>query len=70
MAHTSYMTRHEELYDAVASEDHAVALTHATASRGDHSYDGQDAWVFHLRNGEIVEAWWRPESLYAAEGHR
>ena len=57
----------QELHDAVASEDHAVALTHATARRGAHIYDGEDAWVFHLRNGEIVEAWWRPESLYAAD---
>jgi uncharacterized protein len=57
----------QELHDVAASEDHAVALTHATARRGDHSYDGQDAWVFHLRHGEIAEAWWRPEDLYAAD---
>lgn len=57
----------QELHDVVAGEDHAVALTHATANRGDHSYDGQDAWVFHLRQGEIAEAWWRPGDLYAAD---
>jgi uncharacterized protein len=57
----------QELHDVLASEDHAVALAHATASRGVHSYDGQDAWVFHLRSGEISEAWWRPENLYAAD---
>jgi uncharacterized protein len=34
---------------------------------GDHSYDRQDAWVFHLRQGQIAEAWWRPEDLYAAD---
>jgi uncharacterized protein len=57
----------QELHDVVASDDHAVALTHATASRGDHQYDGQDAWVFHLRQGAIAEAWWRPGDLYAAD---
>ena len=30
-------------------------------------YDANDAWVFHLREGEIAEAWWRPEDLYAAD---
>jgi ketosteroid isomerase-like protein len=57
----------QELHDVVASDDHAVALTHATASRGDFRYDANDAWVFHLRGGEIAEAWWRPEDLYAAD---
>ena len=60
-------TFNQELHDVLASEDHAVALTHATASRGDYNYDGQDAWVFHLRQGEIAEAWWRPGDLYAAD---
>jgi uncharacterized protein len=57
----------QELHDVVASDDHVVALTHATASRGVHSYDSQDAWVFHLRQDQITEAWWRPEDLYAAD---
>jgi ketosteroid isomerase-like protein len=57
----------QALHDVVASEDHAVALTFATASRGGHSYDGRDVWVFHLREGQIAEAWWRPEDLYAAD---
>ena len=49
----------------MASEEHAVALTHATASRDDHNYAGQDASVFHLRQEAIAEAWWRTEDLYA-----
>jgi uncharacterized protein len=57
----------QELHDVVASDDHVVALTHATASRGVHSYDSQDAWVFHRRQDQIAEAWWRPEDLYAAD---
>jgi ketosteroid isomerase-like protein len=57
----------QELHDVAASDDHAVALTRATARRGAHNYDGQVAWVFHLREGQIAEAWWRPEDLYAAD---
>jgi uncharacterized protein len=57
----------QELHDVLGSEDHAVALTHASARRGDHDYGGQDVWVFHVRQGQIAEAWWRPENLYAAD---
>jgi ketosteroid isomerase-like protein len=60
-------TFNQELHDVVASEDHAVALTYATARRGEHSYDSRDAWVFHLRDSKIAEAWWRPEDLYGAD---
>jgi ketosteroid isomerase-like protein len=57
----------QKLQDVLTSEDHAVALTHATARRGNHSYDALDAWVFQLREGQIDEAWWRPWDLYAAD---
>jgi hypothetical protein len=43
------------------------ALTHVTARRGDHNYDSHDVWVFRLRDGQIAEAWWRPDDLYAAD---
>jgi uncharacterized protein len=57
----------QRLLDVLTSEDHAVALTHAIARRGDHNYKGQDAWIFELRDGQIAEAWWRPEDVYAAD---
>jgi ketosteroid isomerase-like protein len=57
----------QQLLDVLSSEQRVVALTHATARRGDHNYDSQDAWVFQLRDGQIAEAWWRPWDLYAAD---
>src|SRR4051812_1785549 len=60
-------TFNQELHDVLASDGHAVALTQATDSRDTHRYEGRDAWVFHLRQGQIAEAWWRPEDLYAAD---
>ena len=57
----------QQLQDAAAGDDHAFALTHVTARRGDHDYDSQDVWVFRLREGQIAEAWWRPEDLYGAD---
>jgi hypothetical protein len=41
----------QRLLDVLTSEDHAVALTHATARRGDHNYKGQDAWISSCATG-------------------
>jgi ketosteroid isomerase-like protein len=60
-------TFNQSLHDVLATEDHVVALTYVTASRGDHRYDGRDAWVFHIRDGQIAAAWWRPGDLYAVD---
>jgi len=57
----------QQLHDAAASDAFAFALTHVIARRGDHDYDSQDVWVFQVRDGQIAEAWWRPEDLYAAD---
>lgn len=57
----------QQLHAAAANDDHAFALTHVTARRSDHNYDSHDVWVFRLRDGQIAEAWWRPEDLYAAD---
>ena len=46
----------QRLLDVLTSEEHAVALTHATARRGDHNYEGQDAWIFQVRDGQIGRA--------------
>jgi len=67
LAQASEGTFDQRLLDVLTSEDHAVALTHATARRGDHNYKGQDAWIFELRDGQIAEACWRPEDVYAAD---
>ena len=67
LVHASEGTFDQRLLDVLTSEDHAVALTHATARRGDHNYKGQDAWIFELRDGQIAEACWRPEDVYAAD---
>ena len=67
LAQASEGTFDQRLLDVLTSEEHAVALTHATARRGDHNYKGQDPWIFQLRDGQIAEACWRPEDVYAAD---
>ncbi len=46
-----------ELHDVLANEEHAVALTRATASRQGKTYDSRDTDVYHVSGGKVTE-WW------------
>jgi ketosteroid isomerase-like protein len=46
-----------ELHDLVANEEHVVGLHTATGQRGGTSLNVKEALVFHLRDGQVVEAW-------------
>lgn len=46
-----------ELHDVVANEEHVVGLHTDTAQRGGKSLNAKEALVFHLRDGQVVEAW-------------
>ena len=46
-----------ELHDVLANDEHAVALTRATASRQGKTYDSLDTDVYHVSGGKVTE-WW------------
>ncbi len=46
-----------ELHDVLANDEHAVALTRATASREGKTYDSLDTDVCHLSGGKVTEFW-------------
>ena len=46
-----------ELHDVLANDEHAVALSRATASRQGRQLDSSDVQVYHVSNGKITEAW-------------
>ena len=46
-----------KLHDIVASDDHAIALVEATATRGGKTLTYRTAEIYHIRNGQIVERW-------------
>ena len=46
-----------ELHDVVANDEHAVALTRATASREGRSIDVGDVDVYHIKGGKVTEMW-------------
>jgi hypothetical protein len=56
---------HMDLHAVLADDEHAVALTFNTASRGGRTVTENDAHVFHMRDGKVVEYWEGPTDQYA-----
>jgi ketosteroid isomerase-like protein len=46
-----------KLHDLLASDDHAIALVDATATRGGKTINYRTAEIYHIRNGQIAERW-------------
>jgi uncharacterized protein len=44
-------------HDILASEDHAVVLVSATATRGGRTFDYRTAEIYHIRDGKVTERW-------------
>ena len=56
---------HLDLHAVLADDEHGVALTIATASRGGQSMTNNDADVMHLRDGKVTEFWTASTDPYA-----
>lgn len=56
---------HLDLHAVFADDEHGVALTITTASRGGRSIKVNDADVMHLRDGKVVEFWTASIDQYA-----
>ena len=56
---------HLDLHAVFADDEHGVALTIVTASRGGRSVTVTQAHVFHLRDGKVVEYWDSSTNQYA-----
>ncbi len=46
-----------ELHDVLANDEHAVALTRATASRQGKQINVLESAIYHVRNGKVTEFW-------------
>jgi ketosteroid isomerase-like protein len=46
-----------KLHDILVSDDHAIALVDATATRGGKKFKYRTAEIYHVRNGQVVERW-------------
>jgi ketosteroid isomerase-like protein len=56
-----------DLHAVFADDEHAVALVISTASRGGRSITVNDAHVFHMRDGKVVEFWNSSTDQYASD---
>jgi hypothetical protein len=56
-----------EVHDILANDEHAVALSMATAERGGKAWSDNAVLVFHIQNGKISEAWLHPGDQYAGD---
>jgi uncharacterized protein len=56
-----------DLHAVFADDEHGVALAVLTASRGGRSFELNEAHVFHLRDGKVVEFWIAPTDQYALD---
>ena len=44
-------------HDILASDDHAIALVDATATRGGQTLTYRTAEIYHIRDGKVSERW-------------
>jgi uncharacterized protein len=54
-----------DLHAVLADDEHAVALVVLKASRGGRSVEVNEAHVFHLQDGTVVEFWNASTDMYA-----
>ncbi len=56
-----------EVHDVLANDEHAVALVHMTAQRARNELDALATTSYHLRGGQVAEAWTFHENQYEAD---
>ena len=44
-------------HDILASDDHAISLVEATATRGGKTFTYRTAEIYHFRGGKVSERW-------------
>lgn len=52
-------------HDLLATDDHVVVLNNLVAQRRGATYEGNSAFIFHVRGGKISECWVVQEDQYA-----
>ena len=56
---------HLDLHAVFADDEHGAALVVSTASKGGRSITTNEAHIFHLRDGKVVEFWNASTDPYA-----
>jgi uncharacterized protein len=64
---SSAATLENELHAILADDEHVVVMTKGSASAGDHRYEGNGFFVFHVEGGKVREAWTASFDQYAED---
>jgi hypothetical protein len=48
---------HADLHDVLASDDHTIAMSSNTATRGGKTLHYRTAEIYHVKDGKITERW-------------
>ncbi len=56
-----------DFHDVLANDEHAVALMHIRARRAGKTYEGNEAHVFNMKDGQVTEFWSLNENQYAID---
>ena len=56
-----------EVHDVLANDDHVVSLLSNTAERDGRSLEWKSVSVYHMKDGQIVEAWDHNEDQHAVD---
>jgi len=54
---TADYTIQGKTHDILASDDHAVTLIEATATRAGRTFTYRTAEIYHIRDGKVTERW-------------
>jgi len=54
---TADYTIEGKTHDILASDDHAVTLIEATATRAGRTFTYRTAEIYHIRDGKVTERW-------------
>ena len=54
---TADYTIEGKTHDILASDDHAIALVEATATRAGRTFTYRTAEIYHIRDGKVTERW-------------
>jgi len=56
-----------DIHDALANDEHAVALVKSTGQRAGKSLDDNGVQIFHVRDGKVTESWFHSADQYASD---
>ena len=54
---TADYTIEGKTHDILASDDHAITLVEATATRAGRTFTYRTAEIYHIRDGKVTERW-------------